>query len=85
MGLSAQILGNCCQGEIALSRTWPTIFSSSDRCLVLFSFFPLCKIFNTGIREENFTDSARYYPTSHKYRHLIFSCDAHPIGEHEVQ
>lgn len=50
-----------------------------------FFFFFLCKIFNTGSREENFTDSAHSYPTSHKFRRLIFSCDAHPIGEHEVQ
>ena len=64
MDLSAQSLGNCCQGEPALSRTWPSIFSSSDRCLLLFF---LCKIFNTGSREENFTDSAHSYPTSHKF------------------
>ena len=36
-------------------------------------------------REENFTDSAHSYPTSYKFGRLIFSCDAHPIGEHEVQ
>lgn len=57
----------------------------SDQCLVFSLSLFFFKIFNIGSREENFTDSAHSYFTSHKFERPIFLCDVHPSGKHEVQ